>query len=146
MLKVIKYSAKISSEICNIGCIVSDLINCIRNIYGEIDDSIIFEIKVIVNELLVNAIRHGNCEIKDKFVKIAAGITECEYAFILIEDEGKGFNYKCIINRNSSQPAFDICINEEECGRGLLIVSCLCDKIRFNRRGNKVLIYKRLTV
>jgi len=143
-LKSIKFNKKIISDICNIGCTASDLTFCLQKTYGAIDEDIIFDLRVIVNEMLQNAIMHGNGGATNKYVRIVAGITNNEDAFVLVEDEGEGFNYKHVIKKNSRLRAIDNLNDEKECGRGILLVTSLSDKTKFNKRGNKILIYKKL--
>jgi serine/threonine-protein kinase RsbW len=63
---------------------------------------------------------------------------------LAVEDQGSGFNYSCFLD--------DSCRNEDlyelndikESGRGILIVKNLCDEIRFNKKGNRIIIVKRI--
>jgi serine/threonine-protein kinase RsbW len=111
--------------------------------YGQLNDCVEFELKVILNELIINAIKHGNNSDVSKKVKTSITISKSGFVFIIIEDEGEGYDYKCRV-RNK-----DIAVNEDFCdlketGRGIVIVSNLCDKIKFNKKGNKVIVMKRL--
>jgi len=144
LLRLIKYSTRIPSDFCYIKSVTTDLIYSLQSEYGFIEEDILFELKVIVNELLINAIRHGNNETSNKYVKVAAGMATEKYAFILIEDQGEGCNYNCIIKSRNKHVYSTNFENVEESGRGLQIVNCLSDRIRFNRRGNRILILKKL--
>ena len=98
-----------------------------------------FEIKVILNELLQNAIRHGNKEDSSKEVKIRAGIDN-SFVYFIIEDEGKGFDINC---NGQSESFMDICDLKEN-GRGILIVKNLCDRVKYNSKGNKIVVLKMI--
>jgi len=104
----------------------------------------LFEVKVILNELILNAIKHGNKEDDKKFIKICAGLKNQRDLFIVIEDSGEGYDYNDVL-------AIPVCTGSEqeicdlkETGRGLLIVKNLCDKIKFNKKGNKVIVVKSI--
>jgi serine/threonine-protein kinase RsbW len=62
--------------------------------------------------------------------------------FLIVEDFGIGYNYSEILNKCSN---IDKCVDTiKECGRGILIVKSLCDNVKFNRQGNKIVILKKL--
>lgn len=110
----------------------------------EMDECQLFELKVILNELIINAVRHGNQEEGSKQVKVSAGITEDKCAFLIVEDQGEGHAHKCMPDTSLfTDIDIDAC-NLKESGRGILIVSSLCDRVRYNHKGNKVIVYKKL--
>ncbi|MCX7923663.1 MAG: ATP-binding protein [Clostridia bacterium] len=137
------YNSLISSNINNVGSTVSDILFYLREAYNEIGEDCLFELRVILNELILNAVRHGNKEESNKQVKISVGVTGNEYMFLIIEDQGEGYNYKCIVEENQNiNELFDIC-NMKETGRGVMIVRTLCDRLKFNKKGNKVVVLKK---
>lgn len=139
-MKVLKLcDLRITSELSNIRNSVNNIVNFIFETHGPLKEHVLFEIKVILNELLQNAIRHGNKEDREKQVKIRVGVSDNNVYFI-IEDEGEGFTNRC----GEQQESFvDMCDMKEN-GRGLIIVSNLCDRVKYNIKGNKVVILKRL--
>lgn len=104
-------------------------------------EDVIFEIKVILNELIVNAVQHGNNCNDSKHTYVTFKIID-NYLYVSVMDEGSGFNHTktALINKDLD------CVNNLYCdhGRGLVIVRQLCDKIKFNKCGNKVAIIKNL--
>ena len=100
-----------------------------------------FEIRVILNELIVNALQHGNKCKEDKRTYVTFKIID-NYLYVSVMDEGSGFNHTktALLNKDLD------CINDLYCdhGRGLVIVRQLCDKMKFNKCGNKVSIIKNL--
>lgn len=140
-----KYSCIIASKFDNVSSAVSDITYYLKDVYGQIEECNLFEIKVILNELILNAIKHGNKCDCSKNVKVTAGITRSEHAFFMITDEGSGYDYQCMLEK----PQFclddftDIC-DIKETGRGIMIVKNLTEKLKFNRKGNKVLVIKKL--
>lgn len=141
------YNCVIASDFNNICCTINDIINYLQEFYGHLDEGNLFEIKVILNELIMNAVKHGNREDSNKHVKIVSSVTKDGYAFFYIEDEGHGYNYNDVLVKNcplqDCDGFFDIC-GVKETGRGMLIVKNLCDKVKFNEKGNKIVVMKKL--
>jgi serine/threonine-protein kinase RsbW len=98
---------------------------------------------VILNELILNAIKHGNRNELSKKVKISVSILKRGYILFLIEDEGEGYDYNCKLKKNVIVELED-CYELKETGRGIHIVSNLCDKIKYNKKGNKVIALKKI--
>jgi len=136
------YSSNIPSELSNVRFVVEELISCLQHNCGELCEEVLFDLKVILNEVLVNAIMHGNREDESKKVKIDAGITEKGDVFLIIEDEGSGYDYEEICEKHKSTVTnVDDMV---ENGRGIMIVKGLCDKVKVNKKGNKIIILKSI--
>lgn len=145
-MKVLKtYDSKVLSEKNNIASLIRDIVKFLCDYNEAIDEDTMFDIKVILNELLQNAMRHGNKEDRNKSIKVRIGIAGNNYAYFIIEDEGEGFNYKCLFEKgfdfDESIDFYDL----KESGRGMLIVKSLCEKLKFNEKGNKVIVLKKLS-
>ena len=138
------YNSMIQSDINQVCPAVKGIIGYLSEVYGSIDDCCLFELKVVLNELILNAIKHGNRGNADKQVKIVAGLAEADHVFIIVENEGEGFDYQCVM-QNMSEPGslVDIC-DIKETGRGIMIVNNLCDRVKINKKGNKIIAVKRL--
>lgn len=139
-MKVLKlYDFSINSELCNICDSVNNVVKFIVERHGPLRDDVLFDIKVILNELLLNAIVHGNKEDKAKQVKVRTGIDN-GFVYFIIEDEGEGFNFNCCSHQEDLFNVMDM----KENGRGVLIVRNLCDKVKYNTKGNKIVVLKKL--
>lgn len=139
-MKVLKlYDLIIASELCNIRNSINNIVDFILECHGLLQEDALFEIKVILDELLQNAIIHGNNQDSSKQVKIRTGISN-NYVYFIVEDEGEGFEHNCI---RQAESILDIC-DLKESGRGILIVKNLCDSVKFNSRGNKIVVLKWL--
>jgi len=103
---------------------------------GVEDENILANISICIDELLNNAIIHGNDmdEAKKIYIKL---VFDNENLSLSVEDEGKGFDYKKLLSEiaDSSQ--------ELPTKRGLFIVNYLMDEISFNETGNMITIVKR---
>lgn len=90
---------------------------------------------VALVEAISNAIRHGNKGDHDKHVEIKVELCP-ECATITVRDEGKGFDPRKVP---------DPCAPENllvPCGRGVLLIRYIMDEVRFNKRGNEIVMIK----
>lgn len=138
------YDSKITSNMENIRNLVDCIVKFIYESCENVSDDVIFDIKVILNELFQNAIKHGNKEDCSKYVRTKAGIVNNSVIYFVIEDEGEGYNCKCVSDSCCGLVNEADIIDLKENGRGILIVKNLCDTIRFNKKGNKVIVLKKL--
>lgn len=105
--------------------------NILYNIKKYIlSEELIFEIRLILDELVVNAVMHGNLCNSDKCVFLDVIIYENQI-LIKVKDEGTGIRY-------------DIrechCEGLQCCGRGLYLVNALTDGLEFNN--NEITVKK----
>ncbi|TGL61582.1 7TM diverse intracellular signaling domain-containing protein [Leptospira sarikeiensis] len=127
---------------------------------------VITAIRTCLREVLINAIEHGNLGIsfdektesmragnymefiqkrqREAFygarnVKVAYSLNSKRIGFE-IEDEGDGFDLKKILNLDGEK------LNEESYthGRGIMMTRKVFDVVKFNEKGNKVLLIKYL--
>ena len=103
----------IKSDINIVNDIVTDILLSIDKKIGEDN---LFNIKLILSELIVNSIKHGNNNDCEKNISIFL-LVEDRWVEINVCDEGKGFMY----SKN-----LDPCTYCET-GRGLLLVEGLSD-------------------
>lgn len=135
----------IPSNIEKMCCTIKVMLKDIQAGCNCISEDTLFELKVILNELLSNAIKHGNKMNELKKLKVVSGLTTDSKIFFVIQDEGEGFDCSCnksLINSPDS-PCFDF--NDlKETGRGIYIVRELCDRVIYNEKGNKVIVIKKI--
>jgi len=140
ILKAVTYTIK--HEIKALAGTIELVLNAIMSEHF-ISDKMLFEIKVVLNELIVNALCHGNnCEL-DKAIYLTFKLMNNDYLYISVKDEGCGFDKKHdtnLLDDYVEDTNKSLC----EHGRGLIIVDRLCDRVKFNKCGNKVSIIKNL--
>lgn len=125
---MICFCKKIKSDTYNLKCFIAEAMRSISDLVNDEDE--LFDIKLILNELLVNGIIHGNKSDINKNVELSICIEEGCLS-IVVKDEGKG------VDRVHRDP------KELRCyGRGLLIVESLADDIKIN--GCEISVYKNL--
>lgn len=139
------YSTCVPSSINCIRNIVSELLDNLENVYGEVDECTLFELKVILNEVLINAVKHGNKEDEKKRVKIMASISDESVMNIVVEDEGNGYDFETICNCYKPFCEGQDPLETSECGRGIMIIKSLCDNVRVSAKGNKIILAKNLS-
>lgn len=118
-----KIEKKVHSDIKGVKNIVEEILQNIRDILNE---NIFFNTKIILYELIINGVMHGNCQDINKHLIIKVMINN-SCIIIEVTDEGSGIIYK-----HKSFGDFDFC----ESGRGLMLVEGLSDK--FTVDGNRV--------
>jgi Anti-sigma regulatory factor (Ser/Thr protein kinase) len=116
---------------------VGEVISKLEDNLVSLEDPELFNIKVILNELLVNSIRHGCKSDINKAVSINCLIREDGRLVLRISDEGNGYDY-CNILKQELCDVFSLDNNLKECGRGILIVRSLCENLNFNSKGNVI--------
>jgi serine/threonine-protein kinase RsbW len=114
---------KVQSDINIVKNVVEDIL---LDIQDGLTESNFFNTKLILNELIINGVKHGNLEDINKSLLINVLINNA-CLVIKVSDEGMGINYN-----HKTLGEYDFC----ECGRGLMLVEGLADK--FNVEGNTV--------
>jgi serine/threonine-protein kinase RsbW len=109
---------------------VENFINEILKEY-DLDEKYFNRIYVCVSEAVLNSIKHGNKNDKNKTVSIGINCNMNEIN-VLVEDEGKGFN----INKLKDPTLKENLKNES--GRGIFIIKNLSDKLEYNEKGNRI--------
>ncbi len=128
---IYEYSGTVESDLDSIKYCLDEILSDLKGIIDN--DDIMFDIRLILNELIINGAIHGN-ELEDsKLVKIDINVND-DSIDVSIEDEGQGIDYDL--------KDYDY-TKLECCGRGLLIVDRLCDKCVIDK--NKVYVSKRLS-
>lgn len=95
-----------------------------------------FAIKLSLEEALVNAIKHGNKLDPKKHVHIQAKVNSRQ-AEIVIEDEGPGFDRKCVPDPTADE-------NLTKCsGRGLLLMEAYMTSVEYSNQGRKVRMIRK---
>jgi serine/threonine-protein kinase RsbW len=89
------------------------------------------KIYLCVSEAVINSIKHGNKNNKQK--KVSIGV-DCKNQVLelKIEDEGKGFEIGKV-----EDPTLQNNIKNES-GRGIFIIKNMSNKLEFNKKGNRI--------
>lgn len=128
--RYVSFSMMVSSETRVIGEIISSLeILCLL---FDLDGNMIkVTIPLVIDELLRNAIKHGNKNDKSKSIKVEGYLDNSRFK-LAVEDEGSGFDYHKYLEKNVDIDEF------AGSGRGLLMVINYAEEINFNKKGNRI--------
>ncbi len=123
------YQWSLCSDLDDIKITIQDIVNNLKNIVD--DEDLIFDIRLILNELIINSVIHGNKCDKNKSVELHLELIE-DVLRIEVIDEGQGIDYD-IKSYNSEELKC--------CGRGLVIVNGLSDEFHIDKNRVEVVKY-----
>lgn len=124
------YKGSVNSDLDTIKSFIEKTVGILNGIIKDRD--LMFDVKVILNELIMNGALHGNECIQSKHVCLTLRMNG-DRLMIEVEDEGGGIDY----NLNDYNP-YDL----KSWGRGLVLVNGLSDEFYVDR--NKVVSIKRI--
>ena len=139
----------------------------VRNLNRFTTTSVIMQIRMALREAIINSIEHGN--LKLTFAE-KSGLPDGESYFKLIKerqmdpaltekkvtinyslnrerviyeisDEGEGFDYLSMLDRNPVSPE-NLLLGH---GRGLLMITSAFDHVEFNDKGNRIVLVKHFS-
>ena len=141
------YTARFSADISNLKDVVDGALAYFDRKFSQMDEDSRLELKIILNELLINAVKHGGRNDPGCMIETTAGMISEDCACLIVEDCGEGYDAGSI-QRIGQKIRQDGCIGDldeiSETGRGILIVKSLCDGFTVNDKGNRVEIIKKL--
>lgn len=106
-----------------------------HQVFREAEDEV--RMRLCIDEVLVNAIVHGNESAPDKRVTITAYLSD-DRVGVLVEDEGKGFTPKDVPDPDDPESLL------LEGGRGVLIITSFMDEVKYYGNGSRVLMVRRI--
>ena len=95
-----------------------------------------FDIILGIREALINSVIHGSKGDGKKNISLYL-LLEDSSLVVEVEDEGDGFDWKALISKKLP--------SREESGRGLAIIKKSFSSIKYNKKGNRVVMIKRFT-
>ncbi|MBW4486275.1 MAG: anti-sigma regulatory factor [Trichocoleus desertorum ATA4-8-CV12] len=98
------------------------------------------EIRLGLQEALVNAAKHGNKLDPSKTVLVRFSVVENQYWWV-ISDQGSGFAPPVSCSSGCSE---HLPQNEKECGRGLYILYQVFDRVQWNAAGTELRLCKEV--
>ncbi|MFS8118754.1 MAG: ATP-binding protein [Microcoleus sp.] len=116
---------------------------------AEVPDHWQAELRLGLQEALVNAAKHGNKLDPGKTVGVRFSIVQNQYWWV-ISDEGSGFKAPCSYDFYTDNCNSDVTNHsafphvEQECGRGLFILYQLFDRVEWNSQGTELRLCKEI--
>jgi len=102
-------------------------------------DRDIFDVRLALEEALVNAIKHGNGSDLAKQVYVDGYVNTTEM-HVKIRDEGPGFDVEDVPDPTADENL------ERPSGRGIMLMRAFMSKIEYNAAGNCVVLEKARNV
>jgi serine/threonine-protein kinase RsbW len=103
----------------------------------NVSEDAIFDIRLAIEEALINAIKYGNKEDGDKRIEVKLDIMPARVE-IDIKDEGQGYDYQ-----NIPIPIVDENL-ERLSGRGVYLIKKIMDEVSFLDKGSRIRMVKYL--
>lgn len=124
---VIKF--ELSSEMTNVDRVVKSA----RDFVNQMGIDRFSEFKVVLRELLINAIEHGNQSNAEKKVICTIKHLDDQMFSIQVKDKGVGFDYKSLDSNMPEDP-------NQIRNRGFPLIFAFADSVNFNKKGNEVTV------
>lgn len=134
------YNAIIPSKIADAKKLVEDCLSFVNENIENASSEAVQDIKLVLCELLYNAVIHGNNEDINKKVSLSIKIEKAD-VFVEISDEGEGFDYEGVISAKKALSPEELLL---ESGRGILLAMALVDNMNFNKLGNVIEFRKKV--
>lgn len=128
------------SSLPNVKIAVDEALTFVDSNINNLSREDFFDLKLVLNELIINAVIHGNNQDITKKVSIYIEIQPENIIKTVISDEGKGYNYEELILKDNREFSLD------ENGRGISLVAALIDTLTFNDMGNVVKFTKKVRI
>ncbi len=117
---------------------VDQAVAAFRRRYGGRCAEGLFELVLVLRELLTNAVAHGNCLRPDRVVSCRADFLPGGLLRIVVEDQGKGFSREGMDFQLPADPLTDR-------NRGLALIHAYAESVAFNDKGNRATVHMRCT-
>ena len=95
-----------------------------------------FAIKLALEEAMINAVKHGNCNDASKQITVRFDVDD-QRTVIIVRDEGEGFHPENIPDPTSEERL------ALPSGRGIMLMRAYVDKIEFRDNGCEVYLMRR---
>ena len=125
----------ITSDLKKIRQAVDEVIALLKGL--EVDESDTFDIRLCLEEALINAIKYGNRFDKDLEVLIEFTYVDNKIN-ISVEDRGEGFDHHKVPDPTKDE---NLLMGN---GRGVYLINHLMDEVKFNERGNRLTMIKHI--
>lgn len=103
----------------------------------QLTDEQVFQIRLVLEESLTNAIKHGNEHNQNLTVDVAVAMEDSRL-MIEVKDQGKGFDYNNIPDPTQKEKLF------LTSGRGVFLIKKIMDEVNFFDSGSRIRMVKIL--
>ena len=103
----------------------------------SLGEAALFDIRLCLEEALTNAMKYGNRLREDLSVDLEVEATADELR-LTVQDQGSGFDVKKLEDCTEGKNLF------RNRGRGVYLIHQLMDEVRYNKKGNQLVMVKSL--
>ena len=125
----------IPSRISDIRYAVDEVLALLKEIKAE--ESVVFDIRLSLEEALINAIKYGN-RFDERLSVDIDFLHNDNKVTITVEDKGGGFDYNGIPDPTKEDNLL------KSKGRGIFLIRHLMDNVEYNEKGNRIIMTKYL--
>ena len=123
----------IPSDLSLIQSTTNDVLSFLKPL--DLAEGVVFDIRLCLEEALINAMKYGNRLDPKVPVELVIEYSKDEVR-LLIEDKGEGFDPKALLNCTEGDNLL------RQSGRGVYLIHQLMDRVKYNSRGNRLLMVK----
>jgi serine/threonine-protein kinase RsbW len=131
----VKKRYQLASDLANVQKASTDLLGFLKPL--GLSDAVQFDIRLCLEEALVNAMKYGNGLKKEMPVELEVEGSPKEVR-ITVEDRGPGFDVDKLPDCTTDENIYS------GHGRGVYLMRKLMDVVSYNDKGNKLLMVKTL--
>lgn len=128
-----KKEFQVSSDLSKVQAASFDVLDFLKPL--ALDKTIVFDIRLCLEEALINAMKYGNRLDASKDVSLTVEFDD-EKIGITVEDQGPGFKPEKLKDCTEGENVF------RASGRGVHLIHQLMDKVEYNPKGNRVRMEK----
>lgn len=130
-----KKKFQVASDLAVVQSTSQDVLTFLKAL--PLNEAALFDIRLCLEEALINAMKYGNKLQKEVPVELDVEADEKQVS-ITVKDQGPGFDVSKL----------DCCTDEQNLyknhGRGVHLIHQLMDEVRYNDKGNTLLMVKKL--
>ncbi len=130
---ILEYQPHLTAEA--IPAFTKDILKQLEGVCANPDT--LFDIRLSLEEALINAVKHGNKLDQSKKVLVRIEAVP-EKVVIEVKDEGSGFDYRSIASPTSDENVLKLS------GRGVFLIRNFMDEVSFLDKGSRVKMIKYL--
>ena len=130
-----KKKFQVVSELTNVQKASEDVLSFLKPL--SLGDAALFDIRLCLEEALINAMKYGNRLRPDLHVELDVEASSQEVR-LTVQDQGSGFDVKELANCTQGENLF------RNHGRGVYLIHQLMDEVRYNEKGNRLVMVKSI--
>ena len=126
---------QVASDLANVQKTSQEVVSFLKPLL--LSEAALFDIRLCLEEALINAMKYGNrlCGDLSVDLEVEAGPEEVR---LTVQDQGPGFDVKNLEDCTEEKNLF------RNRGRGVYLIHQLMDEVRYNEKGNRLVMVKSL--